>query len=95
MFKVNNKNTRKTPLHHSDVLLLTLNIWYQWKIVWHSKKHWKYNTDIFSKDDDETLKFYHDLYTSTNDSSSLNFLNEPIWWMQVSMYVLSPNVSHH
>ena len=69
----------------------------QLKIVWHSKKHQKCKIDdIFSKNDDRTLKFYHYQYTTiTNDSSSLNFLNEPIWWLEVSIYVFSPSVSHH
>ena len=50
--------------------------------------------DIFSKNDDGTL--YHGLYTNiANDSSSLNFLNKAIWWLQISIYVLSPNVNHH
>ena len=30
-----------------------------------------------------------------NGSSSLNFLNEQIWWLQFSIYVLSQNVSDH
>ena len=56
--------------------------------------------DIFSNNDGGTLKFYHHLYTSVVIdqqfvSSSLNILNEPIWWLQVSIYVLSPNASHH
>ena len=70
---------------------------YQSKIVWRLKKHQKYKIDgILSKNDGGTLKFYHDLYTNiVNVSSSLNFLNELIWWLQVLIYELSSNVSHH